>query len=137
MQTPVQTASPGIAWSHDQLVGFGPRFVAYLIDAILIGIVSALLNVVHLGFLGSLVSIAYLVYFWSTTGVTIGNRVMNIRVAKADGSALSWGTGIVRYIGLIVSIIPIFLGLLWVIWDPNKQGWHDKLANTVVVRNTQ
>jgi uncharacterized RDD family membrane protein YckC len=40
----------------------------------------------------------------------------------------------VRYLAYFVSIIPLFLGVLWVAWDKKKQGWHDKLANTVVVQ---
>ena len=59
---------------------------------------------------------------------------MNIKVARTDGAALTVGTGVVRYIGFLLSTVVIFLGVLWVLWDPNKQGWHDKIANTVVVR---
>jgi uncharacterized RDD family membrane protein YckC len=59
---------------------------------------------------------------------------MNIKVARTDGASLTIGTGIVRYIGFLLSTVVIFLGVLWVLWDPNKQGWHDKIANTVVVR---
>ena len=59
---------------------------------------------------------------------------MNIKVARTDGAPLTIGTGVVRYIGFLLSTVVIFLGVLWVLWDPNKQGWHDKIANTVVVR---
>ena len=127
-------AGSGIAFSEGQLVGFGPRFLAILIDSILLGIVAGILRAFNLAPLVSLVDIAYYVYFWSTTGVTIGNRVMNIRVAKADGSPLDFTTGIIRYVGFVISVAVIFLGVLWVIWDPYKQGWHDKMAKTVVVR---
>jgi uncharacterized RDD family membrane protein YckC len=41
---------------------------------------------------------------------------------------------VVRYLGYFVSTIPLGLGLLWVAFDPRKQGWHDKMAGTVVVR---
>ena len=40
---------------------------------------------------------------------------------------------VLRYIGYYVSMIPLFLGILWVALDPKKQGWHDKIAGTVVV----
>lgn len=125
----------GITFSQDQLVGFGPRFLAILIDGVLLVIVAGILRAFNLTALVTLVDIAYFVYFWSTTGVTIGNRAMNIRVTKVDGSPLDVGTGIIRYVGYVISMIAIFIGLLWVIWDPNKQGWHDKMANTVVVRS--
>ncbi len=129
------TAGAEIAFPPDQLVGFGRRFVAILIDAIPLFIIDLILIAVHLAPVTYLVSIAYFVFFWSTSGVTLGNRVMKIQVVKADGSALNWGTGIIRYVGYLISTIVIFIGLLWVLWDPNKQGWHDKMAHTVVIRS--
>lgn len=129
------TAGAGIAFPPDQLVGFGPRFLATLIDSIVLFIVAFLLRAVHLGAVVVVVDIAYFVFFWSTSGVTLGNRVMKIQVVKADGSALNWGTGVIRYVGYVISTIVIFIGLLWVLWDPNKQGWHDKMAHTVVIRS--
>jgi len=128
-------AGAGIAFPPDQLVGFGPRFLSILIDSILLFIVALLLRAVHLVVVAYVVDAAYFIFFWSTSGVTIGNRVMKIQVAKADGSALSWGTGVIRYVGYLISVIVIFIGLLWVLWDPNKQGWHDKMAHTVVIRS--
>lgn len=125
----------GVGISDDQLVGFGPRLVAAIIDGILIGIVAAILSIVKLSALAGLVALVYFLFFWSTSGQTVGARVMKFRVAKIDGSDLSWGTGIIRVIGFVISEIPIYLGLLWVLWDPKKQGWHDKMAGTVVVRS--
>lgn len=124
----------GIVWPHDQLVGFGPRFVAAFIDMVVLAIAYKVLDAIHLGAIDSLAGTAYLVYFWSTTGQTLGNIVMKIKVARADGQALSISTGVLRYVGYVISIIAIFIGVLWVLWDPNKQGWHDKIASTVVVR---
>lgn len=115
-------------------VGFGLRFVAYLIDIILLAIVGGILNAIHLGGLTTIVDIVYFVYFWSTTGQTVGMMPFKLKVVRVDGQPLSWSTGILRYVGLIISTIPIFLGLFWVIWDPQKQGWHDKIASTYVTR---
>ena len=47
---------------------------------------------------------------------------------------MSVGQSIGRYLAYFLSTLPFGLGLLWVAWDPKKQGWHDKLAGTVVVR---
>ena len=114
-------------------VGFGPRFVAYLIDVILLGIVGALLSKVT--GISVIIGIIYFVYFWSQqNGQTLGNKAMKIRVVREDGKTLDVATGVVRYIGLIISAIPLFLGLFWILWDPKKQGWHDKIAKTIVVR---
>ena len=63
--------------------------------------------------------------------MAIGARVVD----AATGKAISVRQGIVRYLGYYVSILPLCLGLLWVGFDPRKQGFHDKLAGTVVVRS--
>ncbi len=123
----------GIACAHDRLAGFGLRALALLIDAIVIGIVSGLLRGLDLRAVASLADAVYFVAFWSTTGQTLGMRALRIRVVRTDGQPLSWVTGVLRYVGYILSIIPLGLGLLWVLWDPRKQGWHDKIASTLVV----
>ena len=110
------------------------RFVAVVIDIVALAILYGILNAIHLGGLDSLAGTIYFVYCWSTTGQTLGDMAMKIKVARTDGQPLSIGTGIVRYVGYAISIAVIFIGVLWVLWDPNKQGWHDKIANTVVVR---
>ena len=53
-------------------------------------------------------------------------------VDTKSGSKPSTGQFIIRYIGYYVSMLPIFLGIIWVGIDKRKQGWHDKLAGTVV-----
>lgn len=75
------------------------------------------------------------VLFWMYRQATPGKMVINAKVvdAKTLGPA-STNQLILRYIGYYVSIIPLCLGLFWVGIDPRKQGFHDKLANTVVIR---
>ncbi len=81
----------------------------------------------------SLADAVYFVVFWSTTGQTLGMRVLRIKVVRGDAQPLSWVTGLLRYVGYVLSLISLGLGLLWVIWDPRRQGWHDKIAGTLVV----
>ena len=123
----------GSAAVQGRLIGFGPRFLAWLIDYVVVVVIGVVLNVAHLSGLDTLVNLAYFIYFWSTTGQTLGMMAMRIRVARVDGQPLTVSTGILRVIGYIISAIPLGLGLWWVIWDPQKQGWHDKIASTVVV----
>ena len=101
---------------------------------ILLGIVSGVLRGIDLRAMASLADFIYFVSFWSTMGQTVGMMAMRIRIVRIDGQPLSWVTGLVRYDGYILSIIPLGLGLLWILWDRNKQGWHDKIAYTLVVR---
>jgi uncharacterized RDD family membrane protein YckC len=115
------------------------RFLAALIDGILIGIVGVVLQVIVGRVLGSLVQLvlglAYYAYLeGSPSGQTVGKRALNIRVIDfATGGAIGPARGLIRYLGRIISAIPCGLGYFWMLWDAEKQTWHDKIAATVVV----
>src|SRR5690349_8562939 len=73
--------------------------------------------------------------FWVARQATPGKMAIRARIVDADhGGKPSTGQLIGRYFGYFVSTIPLGLGLVWVAFDRRKQGWHDKLAGTVVVR---
>jgi uncharacterized RDD family membrane protein YckC len=118
---------------------FGRRLVAYLIDAILVGIIYGIVAAVVDPTVGSLVSlvvgIAYFAYFeGGPRGQTLGKMALGIRVVDFNtGGAIGYPRGVGRYLARILSAIACFLGYLWMLWDKEKQTWHDKLATTVVV----
>ncbi|MFC5479882.1 RDD family protein [Massilia suwonensis] len=73
--------------------------------------------------------------FWVARGATPGKMAISAQVVDArSGKKPGTGQAIGRYLGYYVSTIPLGLGLIWVAFDPKKQGWHDKLAGTVVIR---
>lgn len=75
------------------------------------------------------------VLFWISRQATPGKMALSLRIVDADtGGALSVGQCVGRYLGYYVSAIPLCLGMIWVAFDKRKQGWHDKLAHTVVIR---
>ncbi len=118
---------------------FGTRLVAWLIDAVIIGVPTFILAMIlpmGLVYLLALVAgIAYQVYFWTTTGQTPGKMVMGLKVVSAEtGGLLDTGGAAIRYVGYIASAIPLYLGFLWAIWDPNHDAWHDKIAKTKVIK---
>jgi uncharacterized RDD family membrane protein YckC len=76
---------------------------------------------------------AYLVLFWSLTGQTPGMRCMGVRVEARDGRPPSIPRALVRLLGLVLAIIPLFLGFLPVLVDDRRRGIHDMLARTVVL----
>lgn len=120
-------------------VGFGERFVAWLIDAIILGIAGAIIGAIFgqaaASLIGILLGVAYVTYFWTTSGQTPGKMAMGLKVVKADtGDLLDTGTAIIRYVGYIVSGIPVLLGFFWVLWDPKHDAWHDKIAGTKVIK---
>lgn len=135
-----------------EYVGFWPRVGAAIIDTILIGIIiwpiltafygeayweSTALIVGPMDFLLSWVFPAVaIVAFWAARQATPGKMVISARIVDArTGRAPSVAQFIGRYLSYYLSVIPLFLGLIWVGFDERKQGWHDKLAGTVVVRS--
>ena len=82
--------------------------------------------------------VVFLLYHWLFTGLkgqTLGKMAVGIKVVNAEGSMPGLGIAALREIpGKIASFIVICLGFLWIIWDVRKQGWHDKIAKTYVVR---
>jgi uncharacterized RDD family membrane protein YckC len=79
-----------------------------------------------------------IVLFWLYRQATPGKMAISARIVDArTGGKPGIGQLIGRYLGYFVSTMPLFLGLIWVAFDPRKQGWHDKLAGTVVVRPRQ
>lgn len=66
---------------------------------------------------------------------TWGKQALGLRVQDArSGKEIGFGRGLVRYVILIVGSIPLYLGWLWMIWDAQRQTWHDKAANTIIVQ---
>jgi uncharacterized RDD family membrane protein YckC len=76
------------------------------------------------------------ILFWIYRSATPGKMALKLTIVDAKtGAKPSTGQFIGRYLGYYVSAIPLFLGLVWVGIDKRKQGWHDKLAGTVVIRS--
>jgi uncharacterized RDD family membrane protein YckC len=119
--------------------GFWVRFAGGLLDAILLNVVNFVIRAIvgqGAGFAIALViGAAYAIYFISTpSGQTVGMRVMNIRAIDAQtGGRVDTSKAVVRWLVGIVSGLACLIGYLWMLWDPEKQTWHDKAAGTYVV----
>jgi len=120
---------------------FWYRLGGFLIDWVILYVVSLVIGLVFRGNIVSqilislAVGIAYSVYFiGSSSGQTPGMRLLNIRVIDtATGGRVDYGRAFVRYLVAIVSGLACYIGYLWMLWDPEKQTWHDKVASTFVV----
>lgn len=78
---------------------------------------------------------AVVLAFWLTRMATPGKMIINaVIVDAATFGKPSWKQYLARYLGYFVSTLPFCLGLLWAAFDARKQGWHDKIAGTVVIR---
>jgi len=81
-----------------------------------------------------LIALAYFSGMWAWKGTTVGGIVLNLQVVRVDGQPLNFLTALVRSLAAVFSVVVLFLGFFWIGWDRDKQGWHDKIAGTVVVR---
>jgi uncharacterized RDD family membrane protein YckC len=134
-----------------EYAGFWARVGAALIDTILVACLTIpLMRLVYgsayreserllLGpadfFISWLLPAIAVIVFWVARGATPGKMAISAQVVDArTGNKPSTGQSIGRYLGYYVSTIPLGLGLIWVGIDSKKQGWHDKLAGTVVIR---
>ena len=121
-----------------QKASFGQRLIAAIIDWLVLLIPSIVLSVIggRTGGYGlsTLLGLGYAVYFEGTkNGQTIGKKMQNIRVVPKAGGSMDPGKAVIRYVCKIVSAIPCGLGFFWMLWDKDKETWHDKLSSTTVV----
>ena len=102
--------------------GFWIRLLAWLIDSILLSIVS-----------WGIVNVVYFVGFWAWRGQTLGQLVVNVQVVRTDGKPVDLRTAVLRFLGYIVCALTLGIGFLIIAFDGRKQGLHDKIADTCVI----
>lgn len=134
-----------------QYAGFWIRVGASIIDTILIMMITIplLFAIYGSNYLDSTqfsqgiwdIIISYIfpavavILFWAYKSATPGKMVLGLKIISlGKQETLSKGQLIGRYLGYFVAMIPLFIGIFWVAFDKRKQGWHDKLANTAVVK---
>jgi uncharacterized RDD family membrane protein YckC len=133
-QTPPPAAPvpPKVSLDLSNRAGFWIRTGALLLDLILVAIVCGVTQLpTHHGLL--LILAAYGAVMWKLRGTTIGGIVCGLRVARLDGRPIDWPTAITRALGSFLSFFIVGLGFIWVVFDQERQSWHDKIAGTVVV----
>lgn len=121
--------------------GFWIRVAALLLDVVIIALICSLLSGMfsagsHIRIKADLLP-ALAIYgavMWKLKGSTVGGIVCGLKVVRLDDRPLDWGTAIVRALGCFLSLIVMGFGFIWVVFDDQRQSWHDKIAGTVVVR---
>ena len=142
---------------HFKYGGFWPRAMAFLLDKIIIYLLLFLVIIVGIMILGLsifsitptilitplflsyygvnlLLNMLYFTYFHGTSGQTPGKKLLGLKVIQKTGEPMTPGIAFLRWVGYIVSGMVFYLGFIWIGFDSRKQGWHDKIAGTFVVR---
>jgi uncharacterized RDD family membrane protein YckC len=111
---------------------FSQRTAALLVDWVLFWALGFALHSTLFGLAGILYE-TILVSQWN--GRTVGKKVMGIRVLSTQGGPVKPTEAFIRALGKVLSSVVFLLGYFWMLWDAHSQTWHDKLADTFVVRD--
>ncbi|CAA9265890.1 MAG: hypothetical protein AVDCRST_MAG42-3181 [uncultured Chthoniobacterales bacterium] len=139
--------------THAGYASFGRRFAALLLDAIFLTLVTLLLLLAVYGtdyftspdiaggpgafLINWVLPAAITIGCWLTLAATPGKLAVGIKVVNAEtGERLTFAQAALRYIGYIVSFVPLLAGYFWMLGNPRKQTWHDLLAKSVVIHRT-
>jgi uncharacterized RDD family membrane protein YckC len=126
---------------------FWLRLVSVLIDEIILGL-TGLVILVLVGLAAGesvadalhpvlhILTIPYYIYFWSQRGQTLGGMALGLRLVNARGENPTVGKAILRYFAEFLSMLPFGLGYLWALGH-QRRTWHDILANTWVIRESE
>ena len=139
------------SWSSSpDYAGFWQRAAAALIDGLIVIIIVVPLMVLGFGMrevsldptehswdlLGSVAIAATVIGFWVYCGATPGKIAVAVKIVDAATGRPPTPTRLVlRFLGYFVSALPLYLGFLWIGVDRRKQGWHDKIARTIVINS--
>jgi uncharacterized RDD family membrane protein YckC len=139
------------SWSSSpDYAGFWPRAAALLIDWLIAIVIAVPVMVVGFGLrqvsldpaehswdlLAFVALAAVVIGFWRYCGATPGKLAVAVKIvdAKTGGPPSTWRL-VVRFLCYFVSALPLYLGFLWAAIDRRKQGWHDKIAGTIVINS--
>lgn len=114
---------------------FVDRLAGFALDVFLIAITVQVLAIHREeGRVFFLLALAYHITFWTLKGTTLGGIICQLRLVRVDGRSLSFPDALVRALTGIFSLAVFGLGFLWILRDPERQAWHDRVAGTYVVK---
>jgi uncharacterized RDD family membrane protein YckC len=142
---PVSPAMPGgIAAAHDLATfpraDFRDRAAAAVLDLIVVILAVNLLAPILPAFRSDelrmflFALLVYHVWFWTAKATTIGGIIFQLRIVRADGTPMRFADSLVRGLSGLFSVAVVGLGFFWMLKDPEKQTWHDKITGTYVVK---
>jgi len=89
---------------------------------------------VAMGLVGAVMATSYFLFFWSLSGQTLGKLLTGSRVVDRRGGALGFGRAALRLAATLVAALPLGAGFIGIWTDPERRGWHDRIAGTRVIR---
>ena len=134
----LKTAEPAKATLQDYLMAYqqgqmgneelNRQVVKYLVEQ-----GGGVLLLTDMGYQAAVIG-AIIMLFWIFRNATPGKMLLNMEIVDArTGHSPTLFQWVLRYVGYVIAVLPLMLGFLWILWDKKRQGWHDKIAGTVVI----
>ena len=130
----------------------GLRLIAYIVDELLVSFIIGAIWIVLIFFgaflgdtlqslilviaalAGLVINVGYFPFFWSRDGQTLAMMPLGLRVVdEKTGEPICMGKAFLRLIGLVISIAIFFIGVIWILFEGRRRGWHDLIAGTIVI----
>lgn len=138
--------------SNFEYAGFWRRLMAAIVDVLILMLVIAIpLTLIYGGqywlgektvhgfwdfLLSYVLPFVATILFWRRFLGTPGKMLLELCVVDAkSGQRMGLGQSVIRYFAYLISMLPLGLGFIWIVFDKKKQGWHDKLAGSIVIKH--
>jgi uncharacterized RDD family membrane protein YckC len=133
--TPTDDQIPGFfrrlgAILYDGLLLTALLFVATAIITLPLGYPSGFMLFVFQLFIFEIIPLIFFTGFWIRGGQTLGMRAWRLKLVRMDGQAIGWGDALKRHLAALLSLLVFGLGFVWILVDPQKLAWHDRLSKT-------
>lgn len=135
---PAHSVAPGLlrrlaAMLYDWLLLIALMLVATSLITLPFGMPSGFSRILFQLLLFGLMPLLFFSGFWVMGGQTLGMRAWRIKVVAEDGNPLSWGSALLRFLAALLSLLAGGLGYIWILMNPEKLAWHDRLSRTMLV----
>ncbi|MEW8507828.1 MAG: RDD family protein [Candidatus Thiodiazotropha sp.] len=118
---------------YDGLLLLALLFVATAVITLPLGNPSGFTLLIFQLFVFEIIPLLFFTGFWSRGGQTLGMRAWRLKLVRIDGRKVGWSDALKRHLAALLSLLVFGLGFVWILVDPEKLAWHDRLSRTRLV----
>ncbi|MEW8026153.1 MAG: RDD family protein [Candidatus Thiodiazotropha sp.] len=138
LPTPTEGPSPGLirrlaAILYDGLLLIALLFVATAMITLPFGNPSGAMLLIFQFFIFGIIPLLFFIGFWIRGGQTLGMRAWRLKLIRMDGGEVGWSDALKRHFAALLSVMVFGLGFIWILVDPQKLAWHDRLSKTRLI----
>ncbi|MES9969830.1 MAG: RDD family protein [Candidatus Thiodiazotropha sp.] len=135
---PTATLAPGLvrrlaAMLYDSLLLIALLFVTTAIITLPLGNPSGITLLIFQFFVFEIIPLIFFTGFWTRGGQTLGMRAWRLKLVRMDGADITWMDAFRRHLAALFSLLAFGLGFIWILVDPQKFAWHDRLSQTRLI----